>query len=51
MAARLAWMFGGGAFGALLSVAIENTPIGVVVGAFVGGVAGAIAYQLQRRRG
>lgn len=45
---RLTWILGGGAFGAALSLAIGNSPIGVAVGTLVGGIGGWWAVYLLR---
>lgn len=44
------WIVAGGIFGAGLSWAIGNTPVGIVIGAAVGAAAGAITRRLQRSR-
>lgn len=47
MPAKALWIISGGLFGALLSFAIGNSPIGVAIGAFLGAIAGYVAKRVQ----
>jgi len=53
MKTGLLWIAGGGVFGAALSFAVGNTPIGVAMIAAIGAVAGWFAERAwhKRRRG
>jgi hypothetical protein len=45
-----AWIVGGAAFGLVLGLIAENTPVGLAIVAVLGAAAGWAAHHVQHRR-